>query len=94
MTGLGHDYRTTVSLMPVRSNLGRGRIRRPIPIADEPILDPNADRTVVDCFRRSSRTRHCYEYDGQVYAEYDTAEETTVYLSAELGGRNERLSGG
>jgi hypothetical protein len=64
------------------------------PFDDEPLLDPGADRTEADCFGGSSGTQHCYEYDGQMYAEYDTAEVTTVYVSAELTGRNEWFSGG
>ena len=64
------------------------------PFDDEPLLAPGADRTEVDCFSGNSVTRRCFEYDGQVYADYETSERTTVYVSAQLHGRNEWFSGG
>lgn len=64
------------------------------PFDDEPLLAPQADRTEVECFTGSSATRRCFEYEGQVYADYETSEEATVYVSAELNGRNEWFSGG
>lgn len=64
------------------------------PFAGEPLLAPQADRTEVECFTASSATHRCFEYEGQVYAEYETSEEATVYVSAQLDGRNEWFSGG
>jgi hypothetical protein len=70
----------------------------PIDTADpfdaEPLLAPGADRTEVDCFTGDSATHRCFEYDGQMYVDYETSEETTVYVSAQLDGRNEWFSGG
>jgi hypothetical protein len=62
------------------------------PFDDEPLLAPGADRSEVECFTGTSSTHHCFECDGQVYADYETSEETTVYVSAQLDGRNERFS--
>jgi hypothetical protein len=64
------------------------------PFDDEPLLAPGGDRTEVECFTGTSATHRCFEYDGQVYADYETSEETTVYVSAQLDGRNEWFSGG
>lgn len=64
------------------------------PFDDEPLLAPGADRTEVDCFTGTSATHRCFEYDGQVYADYETGEAATVYVSAHLDGRNEWFSGG
>jgi hypothetical protein len=64
------------------------------PFDDEPLLAPGADRTEVDCFAGDSATHRCFEYDGRVYVDYETSEETTVYVSAQLDGRNEWFSGG
>jgi hypothetical protein len=64
------------------------------PFDDEPLLAPGADRTEVDCFTGTSTTHRCFEYDGQMYADYETGAETTVYVSAQLDGRNEWFSGG
>lgn len=70
----------------------------PIDTADpfdaEPLLAPGVDRSEVDCFTGDSATHRCFEYEGQVYADYETSEETTVYVSAQLDGRNEWFSGG
>jgi hypothetical protein len=64
------------------------------PFDEEPLLTPGADRTEVDCFTGDSATHRCFEYDGQMYVDYETSEETTVYVSAQLDGRNEWFSGG
>jgi hypothetical protein len=64
------------------------------PFDDEPLLAPGADRSEVECFTGASTTHRCFEYDGQMYADYETSEETTVYVSAQLDGRNEWFSGG
>jgi hypothetical protein len=64
------------------------------PFDDEPLLAPGADRTEIDCFTGTPATHRCFEYDGQVYADYETSEEATVYVSAQLDGRNEWFSGG
>jgi hypothetical protein len=64
------------------------------PFDDEPLLAPGADRTEVECFAGRSAPHRCFEYDGQMYADYETGEETTVYVSAQLDGRNEWFSGG
>jgi hypothetical protein len=64
------------------------------PFDDEPLLAPGADRTEVDCFTGTSATHRCFEYDGRIYVDYETSEETTVYVSAQLDGRNEWFSGG
>jgi len=38
--------------------------------------------------------RHrCFEYDTRVYATYGAPEDTTVYVSAQLTGRNEWIAG-
>ena len=64
------------------------------PFDDEPLLAPQADRTQVDCFTGDSATHRCFEYEGRVYADYETSEEATVYISTQLDGRNEWFSGG
>jgi len=64
------------------------------PFDDEPLFSPQADRTEVDCVTGDSATHRCFEYEGQVYADYETSEEATVYVSAQLDGRNEWFSGG
>lgn len=64
------------------------------PFDDEPLLTPGADRTEVDCFTAGSAVHRCFEYDGRVYADYDTSAETTVYVGTQLNGRNEWFSGG
>jgi hypothetical protein len=64
------------------------------PFDDEPLLAPGADRTAVDCRTGRSATHRCFEYDGQVYADYEANETATVYVSAQLDGRNEWFSGG
>ena len=64
------------------------------PFDDEPLLAPGADRTEVECVTGGSGTHRCFEYDGQVYADYETGEAVTVYVSAHLDGRNEWFSGG
>jgi hypothetical protein len=64
------------------------------PFDDEPLLAPQADRTEVDCFTGDSATHRCFEYEGRVYADYETSEEATVYISTQLDGRNEWFSGG
>jgi|GEM_PF-699084 hypothetical protein len=70
----------------------------PIDTADpfdaEPLLAPGADRTEVDCVTGDSATRRCFEYEGQMYADYESSEEASVYVSAQLDGRNEWFSGG
>jgi hypothetical protein len=71
---------------------------RPIDTADpldsEPLLAQQADRTEVDCIGRASASHRCFEYEGQIYADYESSEEATVYVSAQLDGRNEWFSGG
>ncbi|WP_284011358.1 hypothetical protein [Haloarcula pelagica] len=64
------------------------------PIGDEPLFPTRYNRTEVDCFGRSTETNHCYEYDGRVYADYDTDDDTVVSVSAEVSGRNEWFAGG
>ena len=64
------------------------------PFDDEPLLAPQADRTQVDCFTGDSAIHRCFEYEGRVYADYETSEEATVYISTQLDGRNEWFSGG
>jgi hypothetical protein len=64
------------------------------PFNDEPLPAPQADRSEVDCFTGDSATNRCFEYEGRVYADYETSEEATVYISTQLDGRNEWFSGG
>jgi len=64
------------------------------PFDGEPLLAPQTDRTEVDCFTGGSATHRCFEYEGRVYADYETSEEATVYISTQLDGRNEWFSGG
>ena len=64
------------------------------PIGDEPLFPARYNRTEVGCFGRDSETERCYEYDGRLYADYEAAEDTTVYVSAEVSGRNEWFAGG
>lgn len=64
------------------------------PFEDEPLLEPEADRTEGDCVTGASATHRCFEYEGEMYAHYETDEEATVYVSAQLDGRNEWFSGG
>ncbi|MFD1599974.1 DUF5518 domain-containing protein [Halobellus rarus] len=64
------------------------------PFDDEPLLAPQADRTEVECVTGDSATHRCFEYEGQMYADYETNEGATVYVSAQLDGRNEWFSGG
>ncbi|WP_436926932.1 DUF5518 domain-containing protein [Halosimplex amylolyticum] len=70
------------------------RIDTADPFGGEPLLSPQYDRTAVDCPDRYFETQRCYEYESRVYAEYDTAENASVFLSAQLTGRNEWFSGG
>lgn len=63
------------------------------PFGSEPLLTPKSDLQETDC-RYPSETARCYEYDSLVYASYETDAETTVYVSAQLDGRNEWFSGG
>jgi hypothetical protein len=62
------------------------------PFDDEALLALRADQTEVDCFTGTSATHRCFEYEGQMYADYETSAEATV--SAQLDGRNELVSGG
>ncbi|MFB6184019.1 MAG: DUF5518 domain-containing protein [Haloarculaceae archaeon] len=64
------------------------------PAGDEPLLSPTSDLTEVDCTMAHFETQHCYAYAGRVYASYDAAPNATVYVAAELAGRNEWFSGG
>jgi hypothetical protein len=64
------------------------------PIGDEPLFPTRHNQTEVSCFGRDTETNHCYEYDGRVYAEYDTDTETNVFVAAEVNGRNEWFAGG
>jgi hypothetical protein len=64
------------------------------PFGSEPLLDPQYNRTAVECAFGVTDTHRCYEYDSRVYAFYDTDANTTVYVSTELFGRNEWFSGG
>ena len=70
------------------------RIETAEPAGTEPLLVPRYEQVEVECRYGFSETHHCYEYAGRVYAAYDTAPETTVYVSTELSGRNEWFSGG
>ncbi|MBV0925914.1 MFS transporter [Halomicroarcula limicola] len=71
-----------------------GRIDTADPFAGEPMLSRSYDRSEVECTFATGSRHRCYEYDGRVYADYDTANDTAVYLSSELSGRNEWFSGG
>ena len=64
------------------------------PFGTEPLLGPQYDRTEVDCQFGVSETHRCFEYDSRVYASYGAEPNTTVYVYAELAGRNEWFSGG
>lgn len=64
------------------------------PFDAEPLLAPGADRTEIDCLTGDSSTHRCFEYEGRMYADYETSEAATVYVSAQLDGRNEWFSGG
>ncbi|MBX0296158.1 hypothetical protein [Haloarcula nitratireducens] len=70
------------------------RIDTADPFDDEPMLSRSYNRSAVECTFGADSRHRCYEYDGRVYANYDTANDTTVYLSSELSGRNEWFSGG
>jgi len=63
------------------------------PFGTEPLLTPQFNRTGVEC-RYGQQERHrCFEYDTRVYATYGAPEGTTVYVSAQLDGRNEWVAG-
>jgi hypothetical protein len=64
------------------------------PFGTEPLLDPRYNLTEVECAFGVGERQACYEYDSRVYAAYDAPENATVYVGAELDGRNEWFSGG
>ncbi|RLM53444.1 hypothetical protein DVK02_13185 [Halobellus sp. Atlit-31R] len=69
------------------------RIDTAEPFGTEPLLTPQFNRTQVEC-RYGQRERHrCFEYDTRVYATYEAPEDTAVYVSAQLAGRNEWIAG-
>jgi hypothetical protein len=64
------------------------------PFGTEPLLEPQYNRTTVECTVRVSETHRCYDYDGRMYAAYETDANTTVFVSTELTGQNEWFAGG
>jgi hypothetical protein len=64
------------------------------PFGTEPLLEPQYNRTTVECRFGVSETHRCYDYDGRAYASYETGANTTVFVSTELSGRNEWFAGG
>lgn len=65
------------------------------PFDTEPLLTPKSDLQETECRPPPpTETAQCYEYESLVYASYDTDEETTVYVAAELSGNNQWFSGG
>ncbi|WP_135305086.1 hypothetical protein [Haloarcula amylovorans] len=50
------------------------------PFVDEPMLSRPYNRSEVECAFATGSRHRCYEYDGRVYANYDTANDTTVSL--------------
>ncbi|MFC6874619.1 DUF5518 domain-containing protein [Halobellus marinus] len=59
----------------------------------EPLLSPQFNRTPVECMYGSQERHRCFEYDTPMYATYGAPEDTTVYVSAHLAGRNEWIAG-
>jgi hypothetical protein len=88
--GVQHDGRFTFLVTVVADD--------PIDTADpfdtEPLLSSQSDRTSVDCRFESADRGQCYESTGRVYADYETANGTTVAIGTELTGRNEWFAGG
>lgn len=88
--GVQHDgsFTFTVTLVANES------IETADPFGTEPLLGPQYNRTEVDCQFGVSEAHRCFEYDSRVLASYETDANTTVYVYAELAGRNEWFSGG
>jgi hypothetical protein len=63
------------------------------PFGTEPLLTPQFNRTQVECMYGQRERHRCFEYDTRVYATYGAPEDTTVYVSAQLAGRNEWVAG-
>lgn len=63
------------------------------PFGTEPLLTPQFNRTQVECMYGQQERHRCFEYDTRVYATYGAPEDTTVYVSAQLAGRNEWIAG-
>jgi hypothetical protein len=88
--GVRHDGSFTFSVTLVANE----SIETADPFGTEPLLDPQYNRTEVECTFGISETHRCFDYESRVYASYETDANTTVYVSAELSGRNEWFSGG
>jgi hypothetical protein len=69
------------------------RIDTAAPFGTEPLLTPQFNRTGVECTYGQRERHRCFEYDTRVYATYGAPEDTTVYVSAQLDGRNEWVAG-
>lgn len=63
------------------------------PFDSEPLLAPKSELEETDCYHAGERAR-CYSYESVVYASYEIDTETSVYVAAELSGRNEWFRGG
>jgi len=50
---------------------------------------PQFNHTQVECMYGQQERHRCFEHDTRVYATYGAPEDTTVYVSAQLTGRNE-----
>lgn len=63
------------------------------PFGTEPLLTPQFNHTQIECMYGQQERHRCFEYDTRVYATYGAPEDTTVYVSAQLAGRNEWIAG-
>ncbi|MFB6139345.1 MAG: DUF5518 domain-containing protein [Halosimplex sp.] len=70
------------------------RIDTADPFGDEPLFASEYDDAAVDCVDPYFDTQRCFAYEGWTYADYETDENASVYVSAQLTGRNEWFSGG
>ncbi|MFP3871666.1 MAG: hypothetical protein ACOC55_05430 [Candidatus Natronoplasma sp.] len=65
------------------------------PWEKEPMLEPKADTTEVECdYPGTSDDVECYEYTGEIFARFEAGEDARTNISVEIYGSNSWWVGG